>query len=46
VTPLAGGEFRVGGRDWSPERLRFDTLIDGAAQRALLSGAAYSRTFT
>lgn len=46
VTPLAGGEFRVGGRDWSPERLRFDTIIDGVAQRALLSGAPYTQTFT
>jgi hypothetical protein len=46
MTPLAGGAFRVGERDWSPERLRFDTIIDGLAQRALLSGAPYTRTFT
>ena len=46
MTPLAGGDFRVGERDWSPERLRFDTIIDGVAQRALLSGAPYTRTFT
>jgi CubicO group peptidase (beta-lactamase class C family) len=46
ITPLAGGDFRVGVRDWSPERLRFDTIIDGVAQRALLSGAPYTRTFT
>jgi CubicO group peptidase (beta-lactamase class C family) len=46
ITPLAGGGFRVGERDWSPERLRFDTIVDGLAQRALLSGAPYTRTFT
>jgi CubicO group peptidase (beta-lactamase class C family) len=47
--PLAAldrGEFRVGEPSWSPERLRFDSVIDGAAQRAFLSGAAYHRTFT
>jgi hypothetical protein len=32
---------RVGERDWSPERLRFDTIIDGRAQRAVDSGAPY-----
>ena len=46
MMPLEDGGFRVGERDWSPERLRFDTIIDGVAQRALLSGAPYTRTFT
>jgi hypothetical protein len=46
LTLLAEGGFRVGERNWSPERLRFDTIIDGVAQRALLSGAPYTRTFT
>ena len=46
MMPLEDGGFRVGDRDWSPERLRFDTIIDGVAQRALLSGAPYTRTFT
>jgi CubicO group peptidase (beta-lactamase class C family) len=45
LTPLEGGDFRLGERDWSPERLRFDTFIDGVAQRALLSGGLYTRTF-
>jgi CubicO group peptidase (beta-lactamase class C family) len=45
MTPLADDGFRVGEREWSPERLRFDTIIDGVAQRALLSGAPYTRTF-
>ena len=46
LTPLEDGGFRVGEPSWTPERLRFDSVIDGAAQRALLSGAAYHRTFT
>jgi len=46
LTPLDEGGFRVGELSWSPERLRFDSVIDGVAQRALLSGAAYHRTFT
>jgi hypothetical protein len=45
LTPLDDDSFRVGVRDWSPERLRFDTFIDGLAQRALLSGGPYTRTF-
>ena len=45
VTPLDDGRFRVG-KEWSPERLSFDTVMDGQAQRAWLSGAAYFRTFT
>jgi CubicO group peptidase (beta-lactamase class C family) len=44
LTPLPAGGFRVG-RDWSPEHLRFDSVIDGQAQRAWLSGAAYHRAF-
>ena len=45
VTPLGGGEFRVG-EEWSAERLRFETIIDGKALRANLSGIPYFRTFT
>jgi CubicO group peptidase (beta-lactamase class C family) len=45
LTPLEDGSFRVG-KEWSPERLRFDSVMDGRAQRAWLSGAAYHRTFT
>jgi CubicO group peptidase (beta-lactamase class C family) len=44
LTPLADGRFRVG-KEWSPEHLRFDSLIDGQAHRAWLSGAAYHRAF-
>jgi hypothetical protein len=46
LSPLDDGRFRVGKQPWAPERLRFDTVIDGRAQRAWLSGAAYHRTFT
>ena len=38
--------FRVGDVEWSPERLRFDTVIDGLAQRASYSGTPYYRAFT
>jgi CubicO group peptidase (beta-lactamase class C family) len=41
MTPIEPNEFRVGEREWSPERLRFDTIIDGRAQRAVLSGTPY-----
>jgi CubicO group peptidase (beta-lactamase class C family) len=44
LTPLGDGRYRVG-KDWSPERLWFDSFVDGVAQRAWLSGAAYHRTF-
>ena len=38
--------FRVGDPDWSPERLRFDTIIGERAQRAIYSGTPYYRAFT
>jgi len=41
LTPIEPAAFRVGEREWSPERLRFDTIIDGRAQRAVLSGTPY-----
>ncbi len=46
LTPLAGGVFRVGDKAQSPERLRFDTVLDGRALRADLSGCPCYRTFT
>ena len=45
VTSLGGGEFRVG-EEYSAERLTFDTVIDGKALQANLSGIPYFRTFT
>jgi len=46
LVPLPDGRFRVGAEEWSPRRIRFDTVIDGTATRAVLDGAAYYRTFT
>jgi CubicO group peptidase (beta-lactamase class C family) len=46
LTPLDGDRFRVGEPDWSPERMQFDTVIDGRAQRAVYSGTPYYRAFT
>lgn len=45
VSPLGGGLFRVG-EDYSAERLRFDTILDGKALQANLSGIPYGRFFT
>jgi len=46
LVPLPDERFRVGAGEWSPRRIRFDTVIDGTATRAVLDGAAYYRTFT
>jgi CubicO group peptidase (beta-lactamase class C family) len=46
LAALDGDCFRVGERSWSPERMRFDTVIDGRAQRALYSGTPYYRALT
>jgi CubicO group peptidase (beta-lactamase class C family) len=46
LAPLRPGVFRVGDTEWSPERLAFDTLIDGRCQRASYSGTPYYRAFT
>jgi D-alanyl-D-alanine carboxypeptidase len=43
LTELAGGSFRVGEDEASPERLRFDAVVDGQALRANLSGCDYYR---
>lgn len=43
---LDSGYFRIGEEAYSPERLRFDTLINGQAQRAILAGGEFYRTFT
>jgi D-alanyl-D-alanine carboxypeptidase len=46
LAPLDEGLFRVGADARSPERLQFDTVLDGRAVRASLSGCDYYRTFT
>jgi D-alanyl-D-alanine carboxypeptidase len=43
LIPSAGGSFRVGEDPGNPEALRFDTVVDGRALRAWLSGWAYYR---
>jgi D-alanyl-D-alanine carboxypeptidase len=43
LAPREDGSFRVGEEKWSPERLRFDAIVDGAALRANLSGCDYYR---
>jgi hypothetical protein len=44
VTPLGDGNFRVGGEEWSPERLSFAHPRDGHAQRMTFSGVEFYRT--
>ena len=46
LSPVDAETFRVGDQDWSPERMRFDTQINGRAQRAVYSGTPYYRAFT
>lgn len=46
LVPLPDGRFRVGAEEWSPRRIRFDTVIEDMATRAVLDGAPYYRTFT
>jgi CubicO group peptidase (beta-lactamase class C family) len=40
------GLFRIGDDPRSPEYIRFDVVVDGKAMQVILSGGAYSRTFT
>ncbi len=46
LVPLGDGVFRVGEDEHSPERVRFDTTIDGKAVHANLSCCDYFRTPT
>ena len=39
MTRLADGGWRVGADDWSPERLRFDAMLNGRPQRLNASGS-------
>ena len=45
LSPAADGSFQIGG-ERSPEFVRFDTVVDGRAWRANLSGCDYYRFFT
>jgi CubicO group peptidase (beta-lactamase class C family) len=42
---LDDGEFRAG-ESWSPDRVRFDTVLDGRPQQAVYNGRPYVRSFT
>jgi len=46
LVSLGDGIFRVGEEERSPERIRFDTILNGQALRANLSCGDYYRTFT
>jgi CubicO group peptidase (beta-lactamase class C family) len=45
MTPLKGGEWRVGD-ERSPERVRFDGVVDGKPRRLLFSGTPFWRRFS
>jgi hypothetical protein len=46
LVPLSDGSFRAGADETSPERVRFDAVVDGKALRAVLSDGHYERDFT
>jgi D-alanyl-D-alanine carboxypeptidase len=46
LVPVPRGGYRVGGEDWSPGRISFDTAVDGVVTRAVFDGAPYYRTTT
>ena len=46
LVPMTPGLFRIGDDAASPERLRFDAIVDGRSLRAIRSGAEYARFFT
>jgi CubicO group peptidase (beta-lactamase class C family) len=43
LTRLPDGSWRLGEKDWSPERIRFDALMDGRPMRAIASGVDHLR---
>jgi hypothetical protein len=45
LEPFEDGTFRVG-ESWSPDRIRFDSVIEGRATRAIYDGAPMYRMFT
>jgi hypothetical protein len=46
LMPRDDGQFRVGEEEHSPERIRFDAIVDRQALRANYSGCDYYRAFT
>ena len=43
LTPLPNGLFRPGKEEYSPERVSFDTIVEGKAQRMNFSGVDFDR---
>ncbi|HEY2686618.1 MAG TPA: serine hydrolase domain-containing protein [Steroidobacteraceae bacterium] len=46
LTPLGEGVFRLGKEDYSPERAKFDGILDGHAQRLTIDGVPLYRRET
>lgn len=46
LVQLDDASFRVGIEEWRPDRIRFDTIVEGAALRAMFNEAAWYRSFT
>lgn len=46
LTLLSNGLWRLGDEDWSPERARFDNVIDGRPMRLFVSGNPFVRRFS
>ncbi|MBS0418295.1 MAG: beta-lactamase family protein [Proteobacteria bacterium] len=46
LEPLGAGVFRAGNPDYSPERARFDPIVDGRALRLVLTGVPLYRKET
>lgn len=45
LTEISENVYRLGGEDWSPERVEFSGFIDGRPEILLLSGAPFQRRF-
>jgi hypothetical protein len=43
LEPLAVGQFRIGDKDYSPERARFDSIVEGHALRLFITGVPLYR---
>ncbi|WP_395645507.1 serine hydrolase domain-containing protein [Terricaulis sp.] len=46
LVALPDGAYRIGEDDWSPERVRFDGVINGRPTRMLISGVPFVRRFS
>src|SRR5262249_32139411 len=46
LTSLGNGLWRAGDDEWSPERVRFDGVVDGRPTRLIYSGSPNVRRFS